>query len=223
MLRSQPRLALPPAVATAIGAGLAILTTVALAHASVPFWEIGRVKITIADPDKPFGTHAFIVLDNAGAANTAADSGDGRPRWVAIGIPGHMDEAKRALDPQDAARVRITRVPRQAPSVVDVRSAPAAPTARRQGKGRGDRAWPEAEHCFLQALEVARASQSKSLELRAATSLARAWLARDRGADAQDLLEPLCRWFGTAAGADLDAARALLAKMPSDSSRSRFA
>ena len=33
----------------------------------------------------------------------------------------------------------------------------------------------EAEECFLKAIEVARRQQAKSLELRAATSLARLW------------------------------------------------
>ena len=40
----------------------------------------------------------------------------------------------------------------------------------------------EAEHCFLNALKIARRQQAKSWELRAATSLARLW--RDRGKQA---------------------------------------
>jgi DNA-binding winged helix-turn-helix (wHTH) protein len=87
----------------------------------------------------------------------------------------------------------------------------------RPRRGRGavpaDDNWSAAEHSFEQALERARASQAKSLELRAATSLARAWLARGRAADARRLLEPLCGWFGAATGADLDEARALLAEL----------
>jgi len=69
-----------------------------------------------------------------------------------------------------------------------------------------------APDCLQRAIEVARASQSRALELRAATSLARLWRTRDRDADAQALLDPLCRWFPAGATSpDLDEARALLA------------
>jgi DNA-binding winged helix-turn-helix (wHTH) protein len=85
------------------------------------------------------------------------------------------------------------------------------------GKQRGksataaDSHWQEAEHCLLRALELARAAHAKSLELRAATSLARAWRARGRAAEARTLLGGVCKWFGTRSGfADLVEARAML-------------
>jgi predicted ATPase len=53
----------------------------------------------------------------------------------------------------------------------------------------------EAETCFQQALTVARAQQAKSLELRAAMSLARLWQQQGRGAAAYDLLAPIYSWF----------------------------
>jgi len=71
-----------------------------------------------------------------------------------------------------------------------------------------------AEACFQRALELARASQAKSLELRAATSLARAWRARGRAAEARTLLAGVCRWFGAhATSADLAEARALFGQL----------
>ena len=77
----------------------------------------------------------------------------------------------------------------------------------------GDR-WPEAERCLQRALELARTAQAKSLELRAATSLARAWRARGRTADAGAVLGSICQWFGVQAGTpDLVEARALLAEL----------
>ena len=53
----------------------------------------------------------------------------------------------------------------------------------------------DAEACFLQALQVAREQRAKSLELRAATSLAR--LGRDQGkrTEARGLLAPIYGWF----------------------------
>jgi DNA-binding winged helix-turn-helix (wHTH) protein/tetratricopeptide (TPR) repeat protein len=71
--------------------------------------------------------------------------------------------------------------------------------------------WPEAERCLLRALEMARESQAKSLELRAATSLARAWHARERTPEAHALLSEICQWFRSVdENRDLDEARTLL-------------
>lgn len=52
-----------------------------------------------------------------------------------------------------------------------------------------------AEACFRKALEVSRAQQAKSLELRAATSLARLWQQQDRRQDAIELLRPVYAGF----------------------------
>jgi class 3 adenylate cyclase len=69
----------------------------------------------------------------------------------------------------------------------------------------------EAERCFQRALEIARARSEKSLELRAAMSLARLWQRQDRREEAHRLLEPMYRWFTEGFDtADLKAARALL-------------
>ena len=69
----------------------------------------------------------------------------------------------------------------------------------------------EAERCFHRALEVAREQAAKSLELRAATSLAR--LLRDQGKrdEARALLAPVYDWFTEGFDtADLRDAKALL-------------
>jgi len=72
----------------------------------------------------------------------------------------------------------------------------------------------EAERCLRRALTLARASRAKSLELRAAISLARAWEARGRAADARRLLAGICAWFCTRTGGpDLVEARALLGRL----------
>ncbi|WP_089935436.1 response regulator [Candidatus Entotheonella palauensis] len=53
----------------------------------------------------------------------------------------------------------------------------------------------QAESCFHQALDIARQQQAKSLELRAATSLARLWQRQNKRKEAHDLLAPVYNWF----------------------------
>ncbi len=69
----------------------------------------------------------------------------------------------------------------------------------------------EAERCFCQALDLARAQQAKSWELRAAMSLARLWQQQRKMTQARDLLTPIYGWFTEGFDtADLKDAKALL-------------
>jgi predicted ATPase len=72
----------------------------------------------------------------------------------------------------------------------------------------------EAETCFQQALDVARRQEAKSLELRAAMSLARLWHQQDKRAEAKALLAPIYGWFTEGFDtADLQEAKALLEEL----------
>ena len=52
-----------------------------------------------------------------------------------------------------------------------------------------------AERAFEKGLAVARAQGARSLELRAATSLARLWQVEGKTAEARELLAPVYDWF----------------------------
>jgi predicted ATPase len=53
----------------------------------------------------------------------------------------------------------------------------------------------ESEACFRLAIEVSSGQRARTLELRAATSLARLWSDRGKNAEAHDLLAAIYGWF----------------------------
>ena len=72
----------------------------------------------------------------------------------------------------------------------------------------------EAQACFQHALDVARALQAKSLELRAATSLARLWQQQDQRHAARRLLSEIYTWFTEGFDtADVQEAKVLLEEL----------
>ena len=72
----------------------------------------------------------------------------------------------------------------------------------------------EAEAWLQRALNVARRQEAKSLELRAAMSLARLWQQQGKRAEAYDLLAPIYGWFTEGFDtADLQEAKTLLAEL----------
>jgi predicted ATPase len=69
----------------------------------------------------------------------------------------------------------------------------------------------QAEACFHQALDIARHQRAMSLELRAATSLARLWQQKGKHGEARQLLAGVYDWFTEGfTTLDLQEAKALL-------------
>jgi predicted ATPase len=72
----------------------------------------------------------------------------------------------------------------------------------------------EAEECFLRAVEITRQQQAKSLELRAAMSLARLWQQQDKKIEAHQMLAEIYGWFTEGFDTkDLQEAKALLEEL----------
>jgi predicted ATPase/class 3 adenylate cyclase len=90
---------------------------------------------------------------------------------------------------------------------------------RLEGQLLLQRAVPDTRHaetCFHQALNMARRQQAKSLELRAAMSLARLWQQQGKRVAARELLAPVYGWFTEGFDtADLQEAKALLEELSS--------
>ena len=79
-----------------------------------------------------------------------------------------------------------------------------------------ERDMTRAEGHFQRALEIARAQQTRSWELRAATSLARLWRDQGKRQEAHDLLAPVYGWFTEGFDTlDLKEAKALLEELSS--------
>ena len=85
---------------------------------------------------------------------------------------------------------------------------------------RGELIWSHAadadaaEAALRRSLEIAQSQHARSLELRAATSLARLWQATGRSERARELLTPVYNWFTEGFDtADLQAARSLIAEL----------
>jgi predicted ATPase len=71
-----------------------------------------------------------------------------------------------------------------------------------------------AEESFRRAVEIARAQDAKSFELRASTSLARLWRHQGKRAEARGLLDPIYSWFTEGFDTkDLQDAKSLLAEL----------
>ncbi|HZS89663.1 MAG TPA: AAA family ATPase [Chloroflexota bacterium] len=152
--------------------------------------------------EQPDAEHIARLRD-AIAAFTAAGARLRLPYYLALlaqvyGKAGRAEEGLAALDEaQAAARTHNERwwdaeLQRLRGELLLARGAEAA----------------AAETAMLRALEIARAQGARSLELRAATSVAQVWSSQGRAVEGRALLADLCAWFSEGHETpDLQAAR----------------
>jgi hypothetical protein len=83
-----------------------------------------------------------------------------------------------------------------------------------QDKSEAPSSQSEAEACFQKAIAVARHQSAKSLELRAATNLARLWQQQGKQKEAHEVLAEIYGWFTEGFDTkDLQEAKALLKEL----------
>lgn len=69
--------------------------------------EIGRARVEFSQPDKPVGTHAFIVKAGAGSGESVIERGAAAHAWMAVPMPGYADAAGTDLSSVVGGRVRM--------------------------------------------------------------------------------------------------------------------
>ena len=69
--------------------------------------EIGRARLTVTNPDKALGTHAFIVKSGAGNGESVLVSGAAARNWMAVPMPGYADRAGSDLAAVVGGRLRM--------------------------------------------------------------------------------------------------------------------
>lgn len=69
--------------------------------------EIGRSRIQIRDPEKPLGTHVYLIKDGAIPGTNPELPDQPIPNWTAISVPGASDNAGQPLPIAAMARVVI--------------------------------------------------------------------------------------------------------------------
>ena len=60
--------------------------------------EIGRSRLSLADPARPLGTHLFVIGEGEAAA---------APPWISVAVPGHEDGVGVPLSAEQMARVQF--------------------------------------------------------------------------------------------------------------------
>ena len=128
--------------------------------------------------------------------------------WVSANGHWQLGDSETAMQLLDDASALITRIDERFWE---------AEIHRLRGeiyRSRGPDFFRLGESCFDQALSVAQTQDAKSLELRAATSLARLWQGQGKHDEARELLGPIYEWFTEGFDtADLKEAKTLLEEL----------
>jgi len=206
-------------------------TAIALsADHAFPFWLSQGMSLqgwAVAECGQ--GEEGIAQMRHGFSLYQATGSALGRPYWrmhptATLGYLGQAAEGLRTLDEAHAAvresgeRFYEAEIYRLKGTLTlqrfQVSSSAFRVPSHSQSLTPSPYAAAEAEGYFLKALEIARQQQAKSLELRAATSLARLWQHQGKPHAAHNVLSPIYYWFTEGfATADLQEAKTLLEEL----------
>jgi hypothetical protein len=69
--------------------------------------EIGRARIGISDPAKPFGTHVYMAHEGVLAMVHPSARDLPLHNWAGMAMPGHLEDQNHAPDPDTLKRIRV--------------------------------------------------------------------------------------------------------------------
>jgi hypothetical protein len=69
--------------------------------------EIGRARIAVTDSSEPVGTHTFVLQEGPGVASGQPVPDPRTLPWLAVSMPGHDEDAGRAMRPGVVASISI--------------------------------------------------------------------------------------------------------------------
>jgi len=69
--------------------------------------EIGRARVDITDPNKPFGTHVYMAQEGYLPIRHASAKDLPLHNWVGMAMPGHMDDLNQTPDPEAFKRIKM--------------------------------------------------------------------------------------------------------------------
>lgn len=69
--------------------------------------EVGRARIEVREPEAPLGTHAYVLTSDYLDMPHPWVPQEPMGKWLAVAVPGHFDEAGRALSADAAARIQM--------------------------------------------------------------------------------------------------------------------
>jgi predicted ATPase len=163
-----------------------------MAHGFTFFGAIGTILRGWARVRQGVGEDGIVEMQQGLAAHQATGAVVNRTYYLALLAEayGALGQAEKGLAVLAEAMTLVTHTGERWWQ---------AELTRLQGELRlqqaEDHQMVEAEQCLRQALEQARSQQAKSLELRAATSLARLWQSQGKCQEVHDLLASVYGWF----------------------------